>query len=123
MKSEIVKKHKAETKRKIRVRSYLHGTSARPRLSVMKSNKHLHVQLIDDDKSCTIGSTSTNSKEFQKTEFAKKCKASARKLGETIGAIAVKLNVNEVIFDRGPYKYHGLLAELADGARSAGLKF
>ena len=123
MSNEITRKHKLSVKRAYRVRKKMHGTSLKPRLSVMKSNKHIHVQLIDDDKSLTIGSVSTGSKELKGTEFSKKCKASARKLGETIGEIAVKQNIKEIVFDRGPYKYHGILAELADGARQAGLKF
>lgn len=122
MRNEIVKKHKLQNRRKLRVRAQMHGTSIKPRLNVMKSNKHIHVQLIDDDKSITIAAESTSSKEYRKSGL-KKNKESARKLGESIGAKAVKANIKEVIFDRGPYKYHGILAELADGAREAGLKF
>lgn len=123
MRNEIVKKHKLQNKRKMRVRKQMHGTSIKPRLSVMKSNKHIHVQLIDDDLSVTIASVSTGGKEYKADESMKKNKESARKLGEAIGAKAVQANIKEVIFDRGPYKYHGILAELADGARQAGLKF
>lgn len=123
MRSEINKKHRLQERRKMRVRKSMHGTAVKPRLSVMKSNKHIHVQLIDDDKGHTIGAISTSSKEFRTTPTAKKNKESARKLGETIGAFAVKGNIKEIIFDRGPYKYHGILAELADGVRQAGLKF
>lgn len=122
MRNEIVKKHKLQNRRKQRVRSQMHGTSLKPRLNVMKSNKHIHVQLIDDDKSITIAAVSTVSKE-SRANGMKKNKETARKLGETIGAQAVKANIKEVIFDRGPHKYHGILAELADGAREAGLKF
>lgn len=122
MRNEIVKKHKLQNRRKMRVRKLMHGTSIKPRLSVMKSNKHIHVQLIDDDLSVTIAAVSTAGKEYR-TETMKKNKESARKLGEAIGAKAVQANIKEVIFDRGPYKYHGILAELADGARQAGLKF
>lgn len=122
MRNEIVKKHKLQKKRKLRVRHHMHGTSIKPRLNVMKSNKHIHVQLIDDDKSVTIASESTNTKD-SRSNGMKKNKESARKLGESIGAKAIQANIKEVIFDRGPYKYHGILAELADGARQAGLKF
>ena len=65
---------------------------------------------------------STNTKD-SRSNGMKKNKESARKLGESIGAKAIQANIKEVIFDRGPYKYHGILAELADGARQAGLKF
>ena len=122
MRNEIVKKHILQNRRKQRVRKGMHGTSIKPRLSVMKSNKHIHVQLIDDDKSITIAAVSTSSKENRGTEI-KKNKESARILGKTIGDKAIQANIKEVIFDRGQYKYHGILAELADGAREAGLKF
>lgn len=122
MRNEIVKKHKLKNRRKMRVRQKMHGTSSKPRLNVMKSNKHIHIQLIDDDKAITIAAVSTVSKENRQNKM-KKNKESARELGKAIGAKAVAANIDEVIFDRGPYKYHGILAELADGAREAGLKF
>jgi len=107
----------------MRVRKKLRGTSTKPRLSVIKSNKHIQVQLIDDEKGLTLGSTATFATEFRETEFAKKNKVSAAKLGEKIAEIAKSHNVTEVVFDRGPFKYHGILAALADGARAAGLQF
>lgn len=122
MRNDIVKKHILQNRRKRRVRHHMHGTSIKPRLSVMKSNKHIHVQLIDDDKSLTIAAVSTNQKEFRERQL-KKNKESARELGKTIGAKAIEANIKEIIFDRGSHKYHGILAELADGAREAGLKF
>jgi large subunit ribosomal protein L18 len=114
-----VKRHK----RALRVRKHLYGTAAKPRLCVVKTNQHIQVQLIDDDAGATLGQTATFAKEFRNTEFAAKNKNSARKLGETIAEIAKKKNIKTVIFDRGPFKYHGILAELADAARSAGLQF
>ena len=110
-------------KRAWRVRKRLHGTASRPRLSVDKTNKHLFVQLIDDDAHATLGATSTVAKEFRNTEFGRKGKVAARKLGEVIASIAKEKNIKEVIFDRGCFKYHGVLAELADAARAAGLQF
>lgn len=110
-------------KRAMRVRRCLHGTSAKPRLTVIKSNCHIQAQLIDDDRGITLGGTATYAKEFRNTEFGKKNKQSARKIGEKIAQIAKQHNVSEVVFDRGPFKYHGILAELADAARSGGLRF
>jgi large subunit ribosomal protein L18 len=92
-------------------------------MCVVKSNKHIAVQLIDDEKAVTLGSTATFSKEFKSTEFNKKNKESAKKLGQRIAEIAKDKNITEVIFDRGCSKYHGVLAELANAAREAGLKF
>jgi large subunit ribosomal protein L18 len=123
MRSQQIKKDTIRNNRAMRVRKKLRGTSARPRLSVFKSNKHIQAQLVDDENGRTLGTVATFSKEFRDTEFSKKNKASATKLGEKIAEIAKKNDVSEVIFDRGPFKYHGILAALADGARAAGLQF
>ena len=79
--------------------------------------------IIDDEKRITLGSASTYSKENKGGEFGRKSKSSAKKLGETIASKALELGCKEVIFDRGPFKYHGILAEVANSAREAGLKF
>lgn len=123
MRSSIIKKQIIREKRGMRVRKKLRGTSSKPRMCVIKSNKHIHVQLIDDETGNTLGSTATFAKEFRDSEFNAKNKASAAKLGEKIAEIAKQCNVLEVIFDRGPFKYHGILAALADSARAAGLQF
>jgi large subunit ribosomal protein L18 len=123
MRKSLTKIHQKRVSRAMRVRKRLQGTSLKPRLSVFKSNNHLQVQLIDDDNSVTLAGISTYSKEFRDTEFNRKSKASARKLGEYIAEKAKLQSIKEVVFDRGPYKYTGLLAELAEAARNAGLKF
>lgn len=123
MRNSIEKNHRQRLRRSLRVRKKLHGSSIKPRLSVIKSNKHLQVQLIDDDAHLTLGAVSTFSKEFRGTDFEKKNKVTARKLGERIAQIAKEKNIKEVVFDRGPFKYHGILAELANAAREGGLQF
>lgn len=123
MNNETKKNQVKRDKRALRIRKHVRGTSVKPRLCVVKTNCHIQAQLIDDDAGITLGSVATFSKQFQKTEFAKKNKTSARKLGEAIAEIAKKKNVKEVIFDRGPFKYHGILAELANAAREGGLQF
>jgi len=110
-------------KRAMRVRKHLRGNASKPRLSVVKSNKHIHAQLVDDEAGKTLGCVSTFGKELRNTEYNKKNKTSARKLGELIAGIAISKNIKEVIFDRGSAKYHGILAELADAARAGGLQF
>lgn len=115
------KKGELRQKRAWRVRKRFKGTAARPRLSVYKSNAHIHVQLIDDETGKTLGSLSTFSKEMRDAKAGRN-KESARKIGEGIAKIAKGQQIDEVIFDRGPFKYHGILKELADAARSAGLK-
>src|ERR1700761_7273334 len=122
MQSDLIKKNTIRKKRAQRVRQTLRGTSNKPRLCVIKSNKHIHAQLIDDQTGKTLGMAATFATEFRGTEFAKKNKVSAAKLGEQIAAIAKENNVTQVIFDRGAAKYHGILAALADSARAAGLQ-
>jgi len=123
MLNQIEKSHDLRKKRALRVRKHLRGTVSKPRLSVVKSNNHIQVQLIDDEGGTTLGGTATFAKEFRNTEFNKKNKASARKLGEQIAEIAKSKSIKEVVFDRGPFKYHGILAELANAARAGGLQF
>ena len=123
MNNTLEKKKQLRKKRTMRVRQHVQGNSTKPRLCVVKTNCHIHVQLIDDENRLTLGSISTISKEFRETEFNKRNKASARKLGVRIGEIAKEKSIEKVVFDRGPSKYHGVLAEVAEGARSAGLQF
>jgi large subunit ribosomal protein L18 len=123
MRNELMNIQRKRKTRALRVRKKLRGTSLKPRLSVNKTNCHVQVQLIDDEAGITLAGLATNSKEFRDTEFNKKNKASARKLGERIAELAIEKNIKEVVFDRGSFKYTGILAELADAARTAGLKF
>ena len=105
-------------KRALRVRSHLRGTQVKPRLCVVKTNKHIHVQLIDDSKHATVAAVSTHSKESP----LKKSKESARTLGERLAEKALALGISSAVFDRGPFKFHGLLKEFADAARAKGLQ-
>jgi large subunit ribosomal protein L18 len=114
--------NKVRKTRAMRVRKKLRGTSLRPRMSVVKSNKHIQIQLIDDENGKTLASTSSISKEFRNTEFSKRNKSTAAELGKKIAEFAKELNIKEVIFDRGPFKYHGVLAEVANAARESGLQ-
>lgn len=123
MRNTLIKKVKTQKTRALRVRKHINGTQSIPRLCVIKSNAHIHAQLIDDETGTTLGSAGTFAKEFRNTEFAKKNKNSAKKLGEKIAEIAKGKNIKEVVFDRGPFKYHGILAELANAARAGGLQF
>lgn len=121
--NKVSKRQQLRINRTFRVRKRLHGTGIKPRLNVVKSNSHIQAQLIDDETGTTIGCASTFSKELRETEFNRKNKASARKIGEQIAEIAKSKNIKEVVFDRGPFKYHGILAELANAAREKGLQF
>jgi large subunit ribosomal protein L18 len=106
-----------------RLRSHIRGDAGKPRMCVVKTNKHIQVQLIDDAKGVTVVSATTTSKELRGTPHAKKNKESAKVLGEMIAKKAKAQGIERVVFDRGPFKYHGILAELADAARAGGLQF
>lgn len=119
MDNSKVRRANARAKRVMRVRKKLHGTAVRPRLSVSKTNAHIYVQLIDDDKGVTLAGFGTQAKGNKE----RKSKDSARKIGTQIASLAKSHGVNTVIFDRGRYKFHGIVAELAASAREAGLQF
>lgn len=116
----LKKKATIRKKRALRVRKKLRGTSERPRLSVSKTLNHIGAQLIDDEKGITLASYSTLVKELK---GKKKSKENARLVGEKIGELAKEKSIDRVVFDRGRFKYHGIIAELADGAREKGIKF
>ena len=113
----------------VRIREKMTGTAERPRLNVYRSLNHIYVQLIDDHSGKTIVSASTNEKAETKGAKAKGGKkaggnvASAKAIGKLIADRAKAKGVNNVVFDRGGYIYHGRVKALADAAREAGLKF
>jgi len=123
MESQLKKRNIRRKKRALRIRQTLRGNATKPRLSVFRSNKHLQAQLIDDESHKTLIGIGTMSKNFKGTNFSKKSKESAREIGKQIAQESKKKKIAAVIFDRGSYKYHGLIAELANAAREAGLKF
>lgn len=104
-----------------RVRANIKGTSDRPRVSVFKSNKHIFVQLIDDESRKTILSSKDSSSSKSKLKGGKSEKAS--EIGKVIAEKAKLVGISEVVFDRGGYKYHGRVKALAEGLRAGGLKF
>jgi large subunit ribosomal protein L18 len=106
-------------RRHARVRKHLTGTSARPRLAVFRSSKHVVAQVIDDAAGVTLASASTMEPDLRGLDGDKTAKA--RKVGELVAERAKSAGVDTVVFDRGGYRYAGRVAALADGARSAGL--
>ena len=112
--------HKSMKRRAQRVRRRLKKHSqGRPRLSVHRSDKNISVQLIDDVQGVTVASASTLEDKSQKGGDV----AAATRIGKLVAERAVKAGVTDVVFDRGPYLYHGRVKALADAAREAGLKF
>lgn len=119
----MVKKlnRKAErTRRHIRVRTKVSGTAECPRLCVYRSNTNIYAQIIDDVAGVTLVSASSLDKEV-KTKHANK--EAAKEVGSLIAKRAVEKNIETVVYDRGGYIYHGVIKELAEAAREAGLKF
>ncbi len=108
------------TRRHIRVRRKISGTSERPRLCVYRSNSNIYVQVIDDVAGNTICQASTLDKEV-KTKHANK--EAAKEVGKLIAKRAAEKKIDTVVFDRGGYIYHGIVKELAEAAREGGLKF
>ncbi|HHX60432.1 MAG TPA: 50S ribosomal protein L18 [Epulopiscium sp.] len=106
-----------------RIRNKIKGTAARPRLAVYRSNNHIYAQIIDDEKANTLVAASTMEKDvIAKVDITSNVNA-AKVVGEEIARKALAKGIEEVVFDRGGYIYHGRIQSLADAAREAGLKF
>ena len=117
---KTVNKKAMRLHRHVRVRGKVSGTPERPRLNVFRSNANIYAQLIDDVNGVTLVSANTLEKNFEGA--AGNCEA-AKKVGITLAERAKAKGIEEVVFDRGGYVYHGRVAALADGAREGGLKF
>jgi large subunit ribosomal protein L18 len=108
------------TRRHIRVRRKISGTTECPRLCVFRSNTNIYAQIIDDTAGVTLVSASTLDKEVKEKHANK---AAAKEVGSLIAKRAIEKNIKTVVFDRGGYIYHGIVKELAEAAREAGLEF
>tara|TARA_B100000989_G_scaffold298030_1_gene285786 strand:- start:2982 stop:3314 length:333 start_codon:yes stop_codon:yes gene_type:complete len=109
------------TDRQQRIRYKIKKISNRNRLSVFRSNNHIYVQLIDDKKGITLASSSSIEKSIRDMKLSRKEVASL--IGKNIAKKIMSKGINEVAFDRGKYKYHGLIKILAEAARLEGLNF
>ena len=105
---------------KFRIRKIVSGTTAKPRLSVFRSNKEIYAQLIDDVNGVTILSASSRDKGIDTNSTNV---AIAEAVGKLVAEKAINAGITEITFDRGGYLYHGRIKSLAEGARAAGLKF
>jgi large subunit ribosomal protein L18 len=112
-------KNVARSRRHLRVRKKVSGTTARPRLVVTRSSRHVFVQVVDDVAGRTLVSASTMEADLRGLGGDKTAKA--RKVGELVARRAKDAGVESVVFDRGGNRYHGRVAAIADGARDAGL--
>ncbi len=110
-------------RRKRAIRKRVVGTPERPRMTIFKSARHTYVQVIDDQSGRTLVSASTLEKDLrQSAEDLKKADAAVR-VGEVVAERCLARQIQQVVFDRNGYPYHGRVAKLADAARAKGLKF
>ncbi len=113
----------ARQKRHRRIRSRLHGTTERPRLSVFRSLKHMYAQVIDDSQGRTIAAASTLDATVRPDLGSLQKRDEAARVGQLIAERAKAAGITQVVFDRGGYLYHGRVQKLAEAAREAGLTF
>ena len=113
----------ARLRRKKQIRKKMSGTTARPRLSVFRSSKHIYAQVIDDTRGVTVAAASTLSPELKDHEGHRGNRSAAAQVGTLIAQKAQAVGVKSVVFDRNGYLFHGRLKSLADAAREAGLDF
>jgi large subunit ribosomal protein L18 len=118
-----VNRQESRQRKHERLRKKVVGTAARPRLAVYRSLKHFHVQLIDDVAGSTLLGVSTQDPEIKQAGKTMANTAGAKAVGGLIAKRAKDKQIENVVFDRGGYIYHGVVKALADSAREAGLKF
>jgi large subunit ribosomal protein L18 len=113
-----VKQIKKERRQK-KIRAKIHGTAARPRLSVFRSINHIYAQLIDDNSGKVLAIASDKD-----LKAGKKAKSEiAKEVGKIIAKVAAEKKIDTVVFDRAGFLFHGRIKSLAEGAREGGLKF
>ena len=118
--SRVQDRKQRRTRIKRRFRAGVQGTANRPRLSVYRSLRHVYAQVIDDEQGVTVVSASTL--ENAESSGTGNCEA-GKALGKLVAERAKEKGVETVVFDRGGFRYHGVIRAIADGAREAGLKF
>ena len=118
-----VKSHVARKRRHRRIRRKIAGTVARPRLNIFRSLQHIYAQIIDDDAGQTLVSASTVDRDLMAKLQDKSKKEQATLIGKVVAERALAAGIENVVFDRGGFIYHGRVQALAEGAREGGLKF
>lgn len=120
----ITKERRAQRDiRHYRLRRYVRGSAARPRLAVFRSLNHIYAQLVDDDAARTLLAVDSRSTEFRERHRTGGNVTAAKVVGELLAQKAKAAGIERVVFDRGGYKYHGRVKALADAARAGGLVF
>jgi large subunit ribosomal protein L18 len=116
----VIEKNRRRMRRKIGIRKRISGSAERPRLTIFKSNRFTYLQAIDDSKGSTIASASNREKGLGKIKNNVK---GIGKLGEEMGKRLSEKKISSVVFDRNGYRYHGMIKEVADAIRKAGIAF
>ncbi|HET7342106.1 MAG TPA: 50S ribosomal protein L18 [Methylomirabilota bacterium] len=109
--------------RHYRLRRWVRGTAARPRLAVFRSLNHIYAQMVDDETGRTLVAADSRSKAFRAGQPKGGNVAAAKAVGEQLAQKAKAAGITQVVFDRGGYQYHGRVKALADAARAGGLTF
>jgi large subunit ribosomal protein L18 len=122
-KNKKLKPNKYKKLKRDAIRGRLKGTNERPRLSVYRSNENIYAQIIDDATSQTLVSCSTLERSIKVVIQNGRASQAARIIGEKLAERSLKKNITKILFDKGPYLYHGRIKALADGARAGGLNF
>lgn len=122
MESALIAKRARRQRRAWSVRAKFQGTATKPRLSVFRSNRHVSVQVIDDQAGRTLFALSTQSEGSKKLGASRRGVDAGKVIGREIGQLCVTAGISEAVFDRGCFRYHGVVAAVADGAREAGLR-
>ncbi len=115
-------KRAGRERRHRRIRKRIVGRAERPRLCVFKSARHIYAQIIDDEQGKTLAAASSLSREIREKGKVGNKTTAAKLVGEVLAAKALAASVNQVVFDRGGYKFHGRVKALATGLREKGLK-
>ena len=116
-------KEEKRQRRKVRIRMKINGTAQKPRVSVFRSNQHLYVQVIDDENNRVMSAVSTVSKEVRSQMEGLKKTDQAKKLGSKLAEICKSQGIEQAVFDRNGYKFHGRVKTLVEAAKEKGLKF
>jgi len=119
----VINKRQRRDRKKKSIRNKIFGTGQRPRLTVFKSAKNIFAQIIDDEQSITICSASTVEKGTKFKGVGKCNVTNAAEVGKSLATKAKEKKIEQIVFDRNGYKYHGRVKALADACREAGLKF
>jgi large subunit ribosomal protein L18 len=122
-KNKKLKPNKYKKLKREALRGTIKGTSERPRLSVYRSNENLYAQIIDDTSSRTLLACSTLDRSIKLNLITGRTCDASRLMGEKLAELSLKKNITKIVFDRGPYLYHGRVKALADGMRAGGLQF